>query len=199
MAHEPKRYFSNPYQNEYTTEQLIKILSTTNKALNQRVRTIRKARSKITGEKYEAFGAVLEYEQEVKKFGENRKTLPEKGLQKYSRTKLKSMIVKTETLLNEQTSTVRGIRTWENNRVRTFQEKGFKLTDKQFFDFFKSEEYELMMKNYFTSEILLEEIDMMRDAGHSMDEIYEAIHRFLEKDKDSIKDFEAELGFKRIE
>lgn len=199
MAHEPKQYFSNPYQNEYTTEQLIKILSTANKALNQRVRTIRKARSKITGKKYETFGAVLEYEQEVKKFGKNRKTLPEKGLQKYSRTKLKSMIVKTETLLNEQTSTVRGIRTWENNRVRTFQEKGFKLTDKQFFDFFKSEEYELMMKNYFTSEILLEEIDMMRDAGHSMDEIYEAIHRFLEKDKDSIKDFEAELGFKRIE
>lgn len=198
MGREPKQYFSNPYQNDYTTEQLIRILSTANKALNQRMRTIKKAKSKLSGEHYEPFGARLEYEQELKKYGETRKSLPEKGLQKYSRTKLKSMIAKTESLLNEQTSTVRGIRLWENNRIRAFKAKGIKMTDKQFFDFFKSEEYEKMCQ-VMASEILIEEIDMLRTAGNSMEEIYEAVHRFLAKENDSIKDFESELGFKRIE
>lgn len=198
MGREPKRYFSNPYQINYSDEQLRKILRTANKALNQRIRTIKKTRSKITGETYEPFGAVLEYEQKVKNYGKNRKTLPEKGLEKYSRKELKKMIVETETLLNSQTSTIRGIRKWENNRVKTFQEKGIKITDKQFFDFFKSEEYEMMCKQ-FASEILIEEIDMLRSKGNTFDEIITAIHRFLEKDLDSIKDFEKELGFKRIE
>lgn len=195
MARKQKQYFSNPWKKSYTTKELIEILRKENKVLNQRIRTIRKATSKITGEKYESFGAVLEYEKTVEKYG--RKTLPEKGLQKYTRDELKRMIQFTEELLNMQTSTVRGIRTWEKNRVKAFEEKGIHMTDKQFFDFLHSESYNRMQR-VFASETLIEEVDMMRESGISMDEIYKAVDEFMNQEKDSIKDFEEILGFKRV-
>ena len=154
------------YRQSISTRELRELRNRLASVANQRLRAIEKASSNISGQAYTEYGAYEKAEEYLERFGKRRFTAKDvtTSKNKMSRSELQREVVELQGFLNSKTSTVRGYRAVERQRVRTFQGKGIQFADtKEFYDFLNSGEFAGLRKAL-SSDKISEKYDEMRES-----------------------------------
>lgn len=196
----------NVYQASLTESDLRKLRRKLSKRANQRLVRLERAKSKITGESYAEFGAAdisyeyLNHQQSGKKrFTENVNV-------NMDYNELRREVSVLQNFLNAKSSTVKGMRDIEKQRVKTFEsgEWGNPYTDrkkrklkfastKEFYDFFHSDVFAELKDAGYTSEQIVESYDTFRERYKGSDEeaiaeLEKLLEKYREKNKIQLKD-----------
>ena len=179
------------YRKSISTSELRDLRNRLASVANQRLRAIEKASSNISGQAYTEYGAYEKAEEYLERFGKRRFTAKDttNSKNKMSRSELQREVVELQGFLNSKTSTVRGYRAVERQRVRTFQGKGIQFADtKEFYDFLNSGEFAGLRKAL-SSDKIVEKYDEMRESM-SHDEVMKALTEYRENvSRVSLKSF----------
>ena len=179
------------YRQSISTSELRELRNRLASVANQRLRAIEKARSNISGQSFTEYGAYEKAEEYLERFGKRRFTAKDttNSKNKMSRSELQREVVELQGFLNSKTSTVRGYRAVERQRLRTFQGKGIKLSDtKEFYDFLNSGEFAGLRKAL-SSDKIVEKYDEMREVM-THDEVMKALSDYRENvNRVSLKSF----------
>lgn len=177
------------YHKSISTAELRSLRNRLAKVANQRLRAIENASSNVTGQAYIEYGAYEKAEEYLQRYGKRRFTATDSTKSKSSRSDLQREVIELQAFLNSKTSTVRGYRTVERQRIKTFKDKGIKFADtKEFYDFLNSGEFGGLCRAL-SSEKIVEKYDEMRDSM-SHDEIMEALEKYrANTQRISIKSF----------
>ena len=179
------------YRKSISTSELRDLRNRLAQVANQRLRAIEKASSNISGQSYTEYGAYEKAEEYLERFGKRRFTAKDTttSKNKMSRSELQREVVELQGFLNSKTSTVRGYRAVERQRVRTFQGKGIQFADtKEFYDFLNSGEFAGLRKAL-SSDKIVEKYDEMRESM-SHDKIMKALEDYRENvSRISVKSF----------
>lgn len=163
----------NPWSTSHTRAELEAEHRRLAKRSNQRMVRLERGRTKVTGEAM-TFGAYEKFQNYLDETsGKNR--MSEKASftsKEKSMNELKRDIAAMNNFLNSKSSTVRGMNTIEQQRIKTFESKGITAaSNKDFYDFLNSDEYKTALKA-FSSDTLIELYDSAteRDAdGNNLD------------------------------
>lgn len=179
------------YRKSISTSELRELRNRLASVANQRLRAIEKASSNISGQSYTDYGAYEKAEEYLERFGKRRFTAKDTttSKNKMSRSELQREVLELQGFLNSKTSTVRGYRAVERQRLRTFQGKGIQFADtKEFYDFLNSGEF-AGLRNALSSDKIVEKYDEMRESM-SHDEIMKALSKYRKNvNRVSLKSF----------
>ena len=179
------------YRQSISTSELRDLRNRLARVANQRLRAIEKASSNISGQAFTEYGAYEKAEEYLERFGKRRFKAKDttNSKNKMSRSELQREVVELQGFLNSKTSTVRGYRAVERQRIRAFQEKGIKFSDtKEFYDFLNSGEFAGLRKAL-SSDKIVEKYDEMRE-GMTHDEVMKALSDYRENvNRVSLKSF----------
>ena len=191
MALSKEEMTRDVYRQSISTRELRELRNRLAQVANRRLRAIEKASSSISGQAYTEYGAYEKAEEYLERFGKRRFTAKDttNSKNKMSRSKLQREVVELQAFLNSKTSTVRGYRAVERQRVRTFQGKGIQFADtKEFYDFLNSGEFAGLRKAL-SSDKIVEKYDEMRESM-SHEQIMKALSDYRGKvSRISVKSF----------
>jgi hypothetical protein len=95
---------------------------------------------------------------------------------------LKENLKALESFYNAKTSTAKGIRQVQKERVKQFHEKGVEIKDtKKFFQFLSSQQFKTLSK-YADSDQIIEDFTSADSEGFSLDTIMQGYEEFLNSD-----------------
>lgn len=178
------------YRKSISTSELRELRNRLASVANQRLRAIEKASSSISGQAFTDYGAYEKAEEYLQRYGKKRFTAKDTTKsKKMTRSELQREVVELQGFLTSKTSTVRGYRAVERQRLRTFQSKGIRFADsKEFYEFLNSGEFAGLRKAL-SSDKILEKYDEMRESM-SHDEIMKALSEYRESvTRVSLKNF----------
>lgn len=159
------------------------------KTANRRLRSLEKA-----GLDYYAYDVATLYTQSTRgrnRFSESRTAL----------TDIKSLlneISKLNTFLNSKSSTIRGQRSIQQNKINAFKNKGYSMENpRELYNFFESEQF----KNAkgITSDFLVDYFLRGREKGVDEQELYDALDRFNESETMGADELFNEVGLNILE
>lgn len=182
------------YQGGHTIEELQEIRRVLAKQANQRIVRLERAESKITGEKFNTFGAVTDVYAYLDNRGRNRFS-EAKSWNGMNRNELQHEIVVLQGFLGRASSTVKGMRAIEKKRLKSFEAKGINFgSTREFYDFINSETFHALVTAGFTSEQIIEAYDIARTKENN-DEVIKKIDEAL----DRFRSGEAKVNLKNLE
>lgn len=178
------------------------------KRANQRIVRLEKATSRITGERYNEFGAVTEAYDYLDRQSKGRKRFQERANALTDINAIRREISVLQGFLGRKTSLVSGIREIEQKRIETFESgkwgKASKYTGgtarrlkfastKEFYNFLSSQTFRNLVKTGFTSEQIVDAYDQAR-VKQSDEEVLtalqEALDEYREGQKATLKDLQ---------
>lgn len=166
----PKIYNVNIWEGNRTRAELLQIRRAAAKATNQRMVRLERGESLVTGEKLD-FGAIeitRRYLKETR--GDREKLRFSESLNQPNLETLndiKKEIAEMQRFLNSKSSTVKGMHDIERKRIATFEEAGVTFaSNKEFYDFFKSDTYkDYMATQAYSSEHIVGIYQRAREVG----------------------------------
>ena len=190
------------YVGSYTVEELQEIRRALAKQANQRILRLERAKSKITGEEFNTFGAVTDVYDYLINKGRRRFSESKRGVK--HRDELRREITILQSFISRKSSTVKGMRDIENKRIQTFKNKGIKFSStKEFYDFLNSQTFMNLVSSGFTSEQIVEAYDIAREKQSdtwAVEKMTQALDDFRNGEKKvSIKNLEITLGITLID
>lgn len=206
----------DPYANEMSLKELQTLRRTLAKRANQRLVRLERAKSEVTGEAMNSYGAASFAYRYLRKQG--RKRFAETLTTKQTVSQLQSEIQELQDFLSAKSSTVGGQRDIERKRIAAFERgewgvqwkrKGVTQSpitfanNKEFFDFISSGTFKDLVKSGFTSEQLVElfeqgKIRSPKDEGIVAQRMQEALDQFRAKGNTSLKELRKTLGLTPI-
>lgn len=149
------------------------------KIVNQRMRRLEKARSKITGESFN-FGAI-DYLYSFLAGKSRRRFSTALNPKDTNMKNMRAEINEMQTFLKSKSSSIAGMRDIERKRIETFNKKGIEFSNtREFYQFLNSGIFQDFQTAGFTSEQVIEIYDQMRD--YESDEIIkEKLNDLLEQ------------------
>lgn len=154
---------------------------------NRRLRALEKA-----GYDYYAYDVATLYTERTrdsKRFSENKKL-------KMSKEALVHEIDALLTFLNSKSSTVKGQKTIEDNKISAFRKKGYDVdSPRELFNFFDSAVYnDLANRKGITSDELVDFYLRNKESGTTEDAIYEALEKFRSQEIVGVDELFSETG-----
>lgn len=165
------------YRGNYSMDELQRMRRALAKRANQRIVRLERGSSKVTGEKWNTFGAVIDAYNYLNKQKEGRTRFRETKNSLTDRQALKREITVLQGFLGRKSSLVSGMQEIEKKRMTTFESGkwGTKwkrtgvpnrplhfASNKEFYDFLNSETFKGLVSSGFTSEQLIELYDSTR-------------------------------------
>lgn len=198
------------YRDSYSLSELQQLRKKLAKRANQRILRLERSKSKITGEKFNTFGAVIDiyhYLGERTRFREQYNAISDIN-------SIRREITVLQGFLGRKTSLVSGIREIERKRINTFESGkwGYKYkktgvlnkplhfsSTKEFYDFLNSETFRGLLSSGFTSEQLIDIYDSARVRLNTEDDIVanemsKALDEYRSKGNASLKDLKNRLN-----
>lgn len=165
------------YRGSYSLDELQRMRRALAKRANQRIVRLERGESKVTGEKWNTFGAVTEVYDYLNKQQEGRTRFRETIKALTDSRSLKREITVLQGFLGRKSSLVSGMKEIEEKRISSFESGkwGTKwkktgiankplhfASNKEFYDFLNSETFKGLVSTGFTSEQLVELYDSAR-------------------------------------
>lgn len=210
------------YRGSYSIYDLQRMRRALAKRANQRIVRLEKNASKVTGEKFNTFGAVLEVYNYLKNQKDGRKRFREQLNSMTDSNALKREITVLQGFLGRKSSLVSGMRDIEKKRINTFEsgkwgtkwkKTGIPNTplhfasNKEFYDFLNSETFKGLVNSGFTSEQIIEQYDSARvklgkqknadmptDTDIVADAMAAALEEYRQKGNASLKDLRKKMN-----
>lgn len=214
------------YRGSYSLDELKRIRRALAKRANQRMVRLERAESKVTGEKYDTYGAIMDAYDYLNKQKEGRTRFRETLNAVTDANKLRREITVLQGFLGRKTSLVSGHREIENKRINTFgtgkwgtkyKKTGIPNTplhfasNKEFYDFLNSETFKGLVRSGFTSEQIVELYDSARvklgkskgaeeldDNKIVVDAMAQALDDYRAKGNANLKDLRRRLNSKKL-
>ena len=198
-------YNVNIWSGNRSREELLKIRRSAAKAANERMVRLERGESLVSGEKLDSFGVIEQTREYIRSSINDRRSFATSQGRKFREPKalrfsetlnqnhlenlndIKREIAEIQHFLNSKSSTVQGMHDIERKRIAKFEEHGITFsTNKEFYDFFKSDIYKDFVENYYSSETLVELYQSARELGkdgtpYSHREIIEAMQNYREE------------------
>ena len=196
MARGDKALTADVYGEQYSTAQLQDIRRRLAKRANNSLRDLSRNSSPITGEAYNTYGAAVDALDYLK--ARNRRYFSESLNLTENRTALKAEIQRVQYFLTRPSSTSKGQRAIEEQRVETFEKQGIHFaTNKEFYDFLRSDVFHGLSSSGLSSETVRDEYDAARvreegDHDKVVARMEEALQAFRAP-KDSAEHVEATI------
>lgn len=189
------------YAGGYSVGELQEIRRVLAKQANQRILRLERAKSLITGESYNTFGAVIDVYDYLENKGRIRFSESKAAINQSN--ELRHEITVLQGFLGRKSSTVKGIREIENKRVRAFSNKGIKFAStREFYEFLNSQTFLGLVSSGYTSEQIVEAYDMMREKEDDYkvaEKMAKALDEYRKGEKKvTIKNLEQALGVKLL-
>lgn len=152
------------YRESRSVEEFQQIRRALAKQANQRMVRLERGRSKITGESFAEFGAIIDAKDYLERQG--RRRFAEQLKFTNDVQQLRREITILQGFLSRKSSTVKGMNEIERKRLRAFEEKGLIFANtKEFFDFLNSQTFNSLVASGFSSETIIEAWDNARERG----------------------------------
>lgn len=185
------------YAHGRKTEDLYEIRRALAKQANQRIVRLERAKSAITGEAFNQFGAITDVYAYLGH--RNRNRFSEVKTTAMTDAELRHEIVVLQGFLGRKSSTVSGMKAIEKKRIATFEGKGIKFANtKEFYDFLNSKTFGELTASGFTSEQIVEIYDKARQKKNADDvaaEMQKALDEFRAGEKKAtLKNLQKDLG-----
>lgn len=189
------------YTGGHSVGELQEIRRVLAKQANQRILRLERAKSSITDESYNTFGAVIDVYDYLENKGRRRFSESKAAIKQSN--ELRREITVLQGFLGRKSSTVKGMREIENARLRTFSNKGIKFAStREFYEFLTSQTFLGLVSSGFTSEQIVESYDITRekeDDKKVVEKMAKALDEFRQGEKKvSIKNLEQTLGIKLL-
>lgn len=189
------------YTGGYSVGELQEIRRVLAKQANQRILRLERAKSPITGERYNTFGAVIDVYDYLENKGRRRFSESKAAIKQSN--ELRREITVLQGFLGRKSSTVKGIREIENKRERTFSNKGIKFAStREFYEFLNSQTFLGLVSSGYTSEQIVETYDMAREKEDDykvIEKMAKALEEYRKGEKKvTIKNLERALGVKLL-
>ena len=189
------------YTGGHSVGELQEIRRVLAKQANQRILRLERAKSGITGERYNTFGAVIDVYDYLENKGRRRFSESKAAIKQSN--ELRHEITVLQGFLGRKSSTVKGIREIENKRLRTFSNKGIKFAStREFYEFLNSQTFLGLVASGYTSEQIVETYDMVREKEDDykvVEKMAKALEEFRQGEKKvTIKNLEQTLGIKLL-
>lgn len=207
------------YRGTYSIDELQRMRRTLAKRANQRIVRLERGESKITGEKWNTFGAVLDAYDYLNKQKEGRKRFRESKNAMTDAQDLKREITVLQGFLGRKSSLVSGMKEIEQKRLSSFESGKWGLnwkkkgilnkplhftSNKEFYDFLNSETFKGLVSTGFTSEQIIELYDSARvRIGEESDNIVAdamsaSLEEYRKKGNASLKDLRKKMNSIKI-
>lgn len=208
------------YRGTYQLEELQRMRRALAKRANQRIVRLERGESKVTGEKWNTFGAVMDVYDYLDKQKEGRTRFRESKNVLTDFQSLRREITVLQGFLGRKTSLVSGMQEIENKRINTFEtgkwgtkwkKKGIPnrplhfASNKEFYDFLNSETFKGLVSSGFTSEQLVELYDSARvrlgeeaEADAVSNAMTAALDEYRSKGNASLKDLRKKMNSIKI-
>lgn len=209
------------YRGSYSLEELQRMRLALAKRANQRILRLERGQSKVTGEKWNTFGAVTEVYDYLNRQKEGRTRFRETAKAVTDSQALKREITVLQGFLGRKSSLVSGMKEIEQKRISSFEtgQWGTKWkktgvpnkqlhfsSNKEFYDFLNSETMKGLLSTGFTSEQLVELYDSARvrlGEEAESDAVFKAMADALEEYRTtgnaSLKDLRKKMKSIKIE
>lgn len=203
------------YRGSYSMDELQRMRRALAKRANQRIVRLERGESKVTGEKWNTFGAVTDVYDYLQRQKEGRTRFRETKNAMTDTQALKREITVLQGFLGRKSSLVSGMQEIEDKRINTFEtgkwgikwkKKGIPnkplhfASNKEFYDFMNSETFKGLMSSGFTSEQLVELYDSARvrlgeqaEADTVSNAMADALVEYREKGNASLKDLRKKM------
>lgn len=210
----PKDYMTGDiYRGSYSLSELQQMRRALAKRANQRIVRLERAKSKVTGERYNTFGAIVDVMDYLQR--KNRSRFSEQLNTTADTQALRREITVLRTFLERPTSTVKGMREIERKRLKSFESgkwgtynrtgipnKPIKFaTNKEFYDFLNSETFKGLISSGFTSEQIVELYDTARqhvDDTEVVEAMAQALEAYREQGNANLKDLKKRMNAKTL-
>lgn len=206
------------YRGSYSLNELQRMRRSLAKRANQRIVRLERGKSKITGEAWNTFGAVLDVYDYLNRQKEGRTRFRETAAAFTDSQTLKREITVLQGFLGRKSSLVSGMREIERKRVSTFESGkwGTKwkktgipnkplhfASTKEFYEFMNSETFKSLISTGFTSEQLVELYDNARvrlegEAEAVVNAMATALDDYRSKGNASLKDLRRRMNAIKI-
>lgn len=207
------------YRGSYSIDELQRMRRALAKRANQRIVRLERGESKVTGEKWNTFGAVLEAYDYLNRQKEGRTRFRESKNAMTDVQNLKREITVLQGFLGRKTSLVSGMKEIEQKRISTFESGKWGMkwkkkgilnkplhfsSNKEFYDFLNSETFTGLVSTGFTSEQIVELYDSARvRIGEESDDIVAdamsaALEEYRNKGNASLKDLRKKMNSIKI-
>lgn len=207
------------YRGSYSIDELQRMRRTLAKRANQRIVRLERGESKITGEKWNTFGAVLDAYDYLNKQKEGRTRFRESKNAMTDAQDLKREITVLQGFLSRKSSLVSGMKEIEQKRLSAFESGKWGLnwkkkgilnkplhftSNKEFYDFLNSETFKGLVSTGFTSEQIIELYDSARvRTGEESDDVVAdamagALEEYRHKGNASLKDLRKKMNSIKI-
>lgn len=203
------------YRGSYSMDELQRMRRALAKRANQRIVRLERGQSKVTGEKWNTFGAVTDVYDYLNKQKEGRTRFRENKNALTDIQSLRREITVLQGFLGRKSSLVSGMKEIENKRINTFEtgKWGTKwkktgipnkplhfASNKEFYDFLNSETFKGLVSTGFTSEQLVELYDSARvrlgdkaEADAVSNAMSDALEEYRNKGNASLKDLRKKM------
>ena len=208
------------YRGSYSLDELQRMRRALAKRANQRIVRLERGESKVTGEKWNTFGAVTEVYDYLNRQKEGRTRFRETAKALTDSQALKREITVLQGFLGRKSSLVSGMREIEQKRIFSFESgkwgtkwkktgipnKPLHFTsNKEFYDFLNSETFNGLVSTGFTSEQLVELYDSARvrlgeeaEADAVSNAMADALEEYRNKGNASLKDLRKKMNSIKI-
>lgn len=203
------------YRGTYQLDELQRMRRALAKRANQRIVRLERGQSKVTGEKWNTFGAVTEVYDYLNRQKEGRTRFRETKNALTDFQALRREITVLQGFLGRKSSLVSGMKEIEYKRINTFEtgKWGTKwkktgipnkplhfASNKEFYDFLNSETFKGLVSTGFTSEQLVELYDSARvslgeeaEADAVSNAMADALEEYRNKGNASLKDLRKKM------
>lgn len=203
------------YRGSYSLDELQRMRRALAKRANQRIVRLERGSSKVTGEKWNTFGAVMDVYDYLNNQKEGRTRFRETAKALTDSQSLKREITVLQGFLGRKTSLVSGMQEIEDKRIATFESGkwGTKwkkrgvvnrplhfASNKEFYDFLNSETFKGLVSTGFTSEQLVELYDSARvrlgndeESDIVTNAMADALEEYRSKGNASLKDLRKKM------
>ena len=208
------------YRGTYQLEELQRMRRALAKRANQRIVRLERGESKVTGEKWNTFGAVMDVYDYLDKQKEGRTRFRESKNALTDFQSLRREITVLQGFLGRKSSLVSGMKEIEQKRIASFEtgkwgtkwkktgipNKPLHFTsNKEFYDFLNSETFKGLVSTGFTSEQLVELYDSARvrlgeeaEADVVPNAMSDALEEYRNKGNASLKDLRKKMNAIKI-
>lgn len=208
------------YRGSYTLDELQRIRRALAKRANQRIVRLERGESKVTGEKWNTFGAVTEVYDYLNRQKEGRTRFRETAKALTDSQALKREITVLQGFLGRKSSLVSGMREIEEKRISSFESGrwGTKwkktgipnkplqfASNKEFYDFLNSETFKGLVSTGFTSEQIIDFYDSARvrlgeeaETDAVSKAMADALEEYRSKGNASLKDLRKKMNSIKI-
>ena len=201
------------YRGNYSLSDLQQMRKALAKRANQRIVRLERAKSLVTGERYNTFGAIVDAMEYLQR--RNRSRFSEQLKTTTDTNALRREVTVLRAFLERPTSTVKGMRDIERMRIETFESgkwgtykktgirnKPIKFAStKEFYDFLNSQTFKGLIASGFTSEQIVDIYDSAREKAEDdtvVKEFENALKEYREQGNANLKDLKKRMNAKTL-